>query len=403
MKFAKFILWNKVFHSTVFFVCIALVALADILGFFLMQGDSDFRRGIAVYSPEQNSVRQSQFTVDGVAYAREGIDTLEIIATDRGGGERAFPFDRHAVMYDGDPILELASYTAEVDLPEDGEYRLVARMKTTEGEVVDGIALDVRVDAASTPSPFVTFSATHFLTLAVPALFAIGIILWARRGSDKTKQICRIILAVGISAFELVIMYNLALSRHFRISYDLPLHLCSIAIWLIPVLMLTQNKKLKEFLYQLLFLWGLAGASQALLTPDLSMYPVMGVKYICYFGTHGLIIAGVLFATYVDGHRPKWRAFPKVLLTTVICGGIAFGVSHLVRLLPPYEAGGYFYLAYPPISGSLIDVFVDLLGPSPYYMIGLLLLLPIAQAILMLPVWLADTVVRGVRGKRGQA
>jgi len=231
--------------------------------------------------------------------------------------------------------------------------------------------------------------------LALLAVFAFGVIAWARRGSESVKQLGKIIIACAIMLFEAGIMCNLVVQSNFRISYDLPLHMCSIAILLVPVLLLTENKKWKEFLYHLFFIWGLGGATQALLTPDLSIYPFLGIHYVCFFVTHGLIAVAILYLTYVEGYRPSWRWFPKVLLVTMASGCVAYGVSYAVALLPPYEVGGYFILAFPPVSGSIIDYLVEIFGPSPYCIIGLFFLAPVFQGVLMLPIWLADR----IRGK----
>jgi len=63
-------------------------------------------------------------------------------------------------------------------------------------------------------------------------------------------------------------------------------------------------------------------------------------------------------------------------------------MNHLLVLLPPYEVGNYFVLNYPPVTGSLVDLFVQLFGPSPWYFIGFELMALVVFGILVLPWYL---------------
>ena len=57
----------------------------------------------------------------------------------------------------------------------------------------------------------------------------------------------------------------------------------------------------------------------------------------------------------------------------------------LLRLIPPYDAGNYFVLAYPPPTGSVVDLFADIFGPSPRYVAGLELMGVAVFGLLYLP------------------
>ena len=39
--------------------------------------------------------------------------------------------------------------------------------------------------------------------------------------------------------------------------------------------------------------------------------------------------------------------------------------------MPPYELGNYFVMGYPPPNGSIVDLFADIFGPAPRYLVGL--------------------------------
>jgi hypothetical integral membrane protein (TIGR02206 family) len=65
-------------------------------------------------------------------------------------------------------------------------------------------------------------------------------------------------------------------------------------------MLITKNCLIYEFAY----LIGIAGALQAVLTPDLGQYAFPHYRYFQVFISHGLIIISALYMTIVEGFRP---------------------------------------------------------------------------------------------------
>jgi uncharacterized membrane protein YwaF len=79
------------------------------------------------------------------------------------------------------------------------------------------------------------------------------------------------------------------------------------------------------------------------------------------------------------------RSLGRALAVTTALLVPVYGVDRLLQLIPPYDQGGYFVLAYPPPTGSVVDVFAEVFGPSPRYVVGLVLMGIAVFGVLYLP------------------
>jgi len=166
---------------------------------------------------------------------------------------------------------------------------------------------------------------------------------------------------------------------NFSLGEHLPLHLCGLGILLGPIMLLRKNFKL----YELIYFWGIGGAIQALLTPDL-VYEFPHFEYLQYFISHSLIIIACIYMTFVVGYRPTWKSILKVfilsniylafiivvnIITTenfmAICSKSTGLWDRLQELR--LQSGNYLYICRKPANPSLIDV----LGPWPWYILSL--------------------------------
>ncbi len=171
----------------------------------------------------------------------------------------------------------------------------------------------------------------------------------------------------------------------FKVSYDMPLHMCDIGAIILAAMLLSENPKRKQNLYNMLFIWGIGGAFMAILTPEMGGQGFPSFYFFNFFIKHFVIIIGVLAATFFDGLRPKMKSLPRTLIISTILVAFIYGINQLIRFIPPYEVGNYMFIGYPPLGGSAIDMMVDIFGPSPYYYAGMLVLGVIVFTILYLP------------------
>ena len=204
---------------------------------------------------------------------------------------------------------------------------------------------------------FVFFSAVHWSALAI--LFFIYLALYLNR---KRFQQARWDHYARWTIAILLIVQEISLSV-WRISIgtwtagsSLPLHLCGFAILLAAVGLINRNYTI----YELVYFWGLGGAIQALLTPDIGEYGYPHYRFFQFFVSHGLLILASLYMTWVGGMRPTHRSVWKAWIFTNI-------YMLPIALFNWITDGNYLFICHKPENGSIMDFF----GPWPWYILVL--------------------------------
>ncbi|MFY9174517.1 MAG: TIGR02206 family membrane protein [Peptococcia bacterium] len=202
---------------------------------------------------------------------------------------------------------------------------------------------------------FSLFSAEHLITLAFIVMLNLLIFHYRQKKTLKMAQWIRIIIAMLLILLELLMNCWIFFYSNWTLQNSLPLELCSITLILTSIMLLTKSKGL----YELVYFWGLAGASQALLTPEL-YYGFPHFIYLQFFTAHGLIICACLWMTFVEGFSPDFKALMK-----------AFGITNLYALLIAVfnwlTGSNYLFLCSKPANPSILDY----LGPWPWYILSL--------------------------------
>ena len=109
-----------------------------------------------------------------------------------------------------------------------------------------------------------------------------------------------------------------------------------------------------------------------------------------------MVYAAVLYRVELT-----WRSWVRIVVLTNAFTFAAYGVNLLLRFIPPYEVGNYFAMGYPPPTGSVIDVFADIFGPSPRYLLGLELMGIVVFALIYLPYPIGRALKRRREARRG--
>ncbi len=206
-------------------------------------------------------------------------------------------------------------------------------------------------------SPFAFFSKSHLVALLV--LLGIYALLYFLREPLKHShrdKIMRWTIAIALIAQELSLsLWRLNLGT-WRVGTSLPLHLCGLGIVLGAIALINRNYTL----YELVYFWGLGGAIQALLTPDIGEYGYPHYRYFQFFVSHGLVILAGLYMTWIGGMRPQHRSIWKVW-------GITNAYMVIIALFNWVFDGNYLFICHKPENGSIIDFF----GPWPWYILVL--------------------------------
>ena len=205
-----------------------------------------------------------------------------------------------------------------------------------------------------TGEPFVFFGTPHITVLVILAL-AILSLFWLRNAGERAKNSVRIGLGVILLVNELAWhLWNFAIGK-WTLQTMLPLHLCSVLVFVSAFMLLTRSKGMYEFVYFL----GIGAAIQAVLTPDLGVYGFPHFRFFQTFISHCSIVLAAFYMTLVDGLRPTWRSMLNVLVGGNIYMLIVTGINLLL-------GSNYMFTLHVPETPSLLD----LLGPWPWYLLA---------------------------------
>ena len=207
-----------------------------------------------------------------------------------------------------------------------------------------------------TGGAFILFGAQHLAALGLIAGACILIALLRSQFSQRAKTVFRFSLAALIYLSEgSWHIWKLAIND-WNIQVMLPLWLCSITAWTMPLLLIWKNKSYFEWVYYM----GLIGAAMALLQPDLMIYGFPHFRFIEFFTLHGAVVVSVIYFTVVEGFRPTWKALPWVILVTNLYWAFCALVNSLI-------GSNYLYTHTKLPTPSLLDI----LGPHPWYLLSM--------------------------------
>ena len=211
------------------------------------------------------------------------------------------------------------------------------------------------------PPEFQIFGTPHLivmgLTLAVPILLAAA----ARRTDSKKVADAGAFLLAGALLINESIHWgyrlnNVGLSR--CIQDHLPLHVCGITILLTAAALIFRRHRI----YEIAYFWGLAGSTNAVVTPGDLEAGFPDYRFFQYFIAHSGIVAGVLFATLGLKMRPTlhglFRAFVCLNVLALVLGVLnsLLGSNYMFLCRPPAGTESPFFFAGWPWYIPIIDL-----------------------------------------------
>ena len=202
---------------------------------------------------------------------------------------------------------------------------------------------------------FAHFDLTHILWLVTLVVVCMGCCLVYCRLSEQGKKIMRWIMVGLVLADEVWKMVWL-FALDLYIPKYLPLHLCSINIFLILLFAIKPSKTVGNFLYCIC----LPAAAMALLFPTWTKLPFWNFMHLHSFSVHILLFVFPLMLTVGGDILPDVKLLPKCLLLLVGLGLVAKGANLLFdtnfMFLEKASKGNPLYLFKQAFGNHLIGI-----------------------------------------------
>lgn len=212
---------------------------------------------------------------------------------------------------------------------------------------------------------FGRFSPAHLLLLSGLVLLLLGAFLFCRKKPGPGRSLARasawLLLLTELGRAAVLLALGL---------YDrgrLPLHLCTLSVYLYFIHMLRPSPVLGQFIYA----FSLPGAAFALVFPDWADYPLFHFVTFSSFLLHFLLLLYPVTALALGEIRPDLRRLPGSIAAMA---ALALPVWALNKLL----GTNYMFLSWPP-PGTPLELFAPL--GSSGYLIGFI---PLATAVWLL-------------------
>ena len=217
-------------------------------------------------------------------------------------------------------------------------------------------------------SPFVLFGNIHIVTMLSILAASVFIPLIYKNKSVAQKSVMTKIIACIVIAHVVISPYKdlFILENPYNWREVLPFHMCDLSEIFLAWFLLGGPK----ILYKCAFFWGIAGATMAIITPDISHHDL---DYAFFMIGHGMIVIGIMYATIALNNRPYAK---DILTVSVITACILLPITYLINLILG-EPANFWYLMAKPAGASLMDAF-----PEPPF--HLLVLTPLALAMFFL-------------------
>ncbi len=192
--------------------------------------------------------------------------------------------------------------------------------------------------------------------ISLVMLIAVTVSVFRRSSGSKQRLMLRIV-AVMLPVLETLKIFFLMRIGHMGVGY-LPLHLCSMSIFLYPVIAFSQKPVIRKALSEIGYCTLLPAAVSALIFPDWTMYPMFSLMNIYAY---------------------LWHTLQVIFPVMCICGKIAvpdirhlwwntvflFAVGIPVYIFDRVCNCNYWFLRWP-VPGTPLVPMSEMLGGKAY-------------------------------------
>ena len=201
---------------------------------------------------------------------------------------------------------------------------------------------------------FKAYGIEHWAPLLLAFTAGWLCIKWASNLDSKRQKWLGFYLSLTLPGIVVYDMLSHSVQGSFDLKLHLPLFMCRLVTFLIPVLMWTKHRGL----FGILYYWVLAGTSQAILTPDIARgFP--SYEYLRYWILHCGLIASIIYALILFKFEPSIKDLWKAIVAAQVYLLMTIPINWML-------GSNYGYTMEKPSMGSL----ADLLGPWPWYILS---------------------------------
>lgn len=240
------------------------------------------------------------------------------------------------------------------------------------------------------------FNAVYIVLYIVSLLILIFGSIYMNRKSERAREITLSVFCLIFFVIYWIYKYEVSVddayaqlcleagtgAGSFNIVSYLPLHLCNINLWLIPVSVLTRNTYLKSFSFYL----GSIGAVMALATPGLgySGYSLLLPRVWGFYATHFGVLICALGLVTLGLLKPSFKLIPKSLLYIEIINFFVFLVNVFFVYTGIYKYANFMF-SMSTSNNPVLNIFYKIL-PVPFLYQNLLV-------VILLPYMLIVTAI----------
>ncbi|MCY6369183.1 TIGR02206 family membrane protein [Clostridium ganghwense] len=231
--------------------------------------------------------------------------------------------------------------------------------------------IDIFWKSSTNTTQFHLFCFSHLLSLTIIALIILFIYFNREKlQNERSKKNFGYTLGTILFFQQFLLYFWYVDSGNFTLKESLPLYTCRLCIILCIFMLLNGSYKIFEVVY----FWGLGGASIALLNPDTSGFVFPHIMFVQFFVGHGGILISLVFMIFVYKYTPNLNSLKRTFKWTFVYLFAVGGFNYLVN-------GNYSYLRQKPLTASPLDY----LPPYPYYVLILVGFMFVLFFLLYLP------------------
>ncbi|MBF6228649.1 TIGR02206 family membrane protein [Nocardia abscessus] len=223
------------------------------------------------------------------------------------------------------------------------------------------------MDPPSALREFSAYGPSHWVVLAV---FTAGAALVVRigrkhRSPEGERRFGRV--AGGATLLLYLAIYFSAMVPP-TLGRSVPLRLTDLATMVAAYALWSHRR----WAYALTYYWCLTLSTQALVSPALDGPDFPNPEFLAFWAIHLVVVWAAIYLTWGIGMRPDWRSYWLAVIVTVVWVAVTFVFNSIAGT-------NYGFVNGKPTTPSLLDV----LGPWPWYLVTV--------ALLLLAVWAAMT------------